>query len=116
MVKKNKSSATIVGHASMVGHTTDKEMRKHAMERYKKDYGFLRGVRVSSPDRDPYAYDAFKSRERLNEHFYGTRDIKEINMMMGKPHGFAHSRTAQDGHSVYSKGGASKKGHRIGKR
>lgn len=117
MVKKNKSSPTVVGHASMVGHDSEKEMRQRAVERYHNDYGFKRGIRVSSPDRDPYSYKEFERNEKTGDNFYNIPDAREIRMVLGKSHGFAHARTVNDGHSVYGghKAGM-KKGHMIGKR
>jgi hypothetical protein len=93
---------------------SDKEMRKHAMERYEGDYHFKRGIRVSSPVRDPYSYESFIKGDDLNQHFYGVSDPREIKMAVGKGHGFTGMRTANAGHSIYGKSG--KKGHLIGKR
>ena len=112
MAKKNKAPNIVGGH----GHSSDAELRREAMERYDAHYSFRRGARVASPDRDPWSWKSLKGRAELSDHFYGLRDRREINMMLGKPHGFAHARTANEGHTCYGSKGSSGKGHMIGKR
>lgn len=113
-MKKSKS-VNIVGHL-VHGERTEKYMREAAQKRYHEDYGFKRGARPASPDKDGVSYNTFKKRTELEDHFFGLRDPREIKMMMAKPHGFAHARTANEGHSVYRKFPTNQKGHLIGKR
>lgn len=93
-----------------------KEMRKRAQERYHEAYHFKKGVRVASPDRDPYSYKEMSQPEKADDHFYGIRNPQEIAMCTGQKHTFAGARTAAAGHSIYGNRAPKQKGHMLGKR